>query len=28
MAAHRSGDLLDGVDAIEADIVRRAPARF
>jgi hypothetical protein len=28
MAGHRSGDLLDGVDVIEADVVRREPAFF
>jgi hypothetical protein len=28
MAGHRSGDLLDTVDAIEADVVRREPAFF
>ncbi len=28
MAGHRSGDLLDGVDAIEAEVVRREPAFF
>jgi hypothetical protein len=28
VAGHRSGDLLDTVDAIEADVVRREPAFF
>jgi SOS response regulatory protein OraA/RecX len=28
MANHRSGDLLDGVDVVEADVVRREPALF
>lgn len=28
MAAHRSGDLLDQVDAMEAEVVRREPAFF
>jgi hypothetical protein len=28
MAGHRGGDLLDAVDAIEADVVRREPAFF
>jgi hypothetical protein len=28
MANHRSGDLLAGVDVVEADIVRREPALF
>jgi hypothetical protein len=28
MAGHRSGDLLDTVDAIEAEVVRREPAFF
>jgi hypothetical protein len=28
MAGHRSGDLLDQVDTIEGDVVRREPALF
>jgi SOS response regulatory protein OraA/RecX len=28
MAGHRSGDLLDGVDVIEQEVVRREPALF
>ena len=28
MAGHRSGDLLDAVDALEADVVRREPTFF